>query len=133
MFRCMWTKSLFPRCKTGLHWCKTGLHWCKRLLGDLFSRWLKHLLHPLVATLGNSQVSGLCSRHSGSQCNYICDGDDVSGEIIALSLLAILSEKSKGGVPQAYVHTRALSATLCSVHVSRVFLCISMIGEIVLE
>ena len=32
----------------------------------------------------------------------------------------------KGGVPKAYVRTRASNATLCSVHVSRVFLCISL-------
>ena len=31
----------------------------------------------------------------------------------------------KGAVPQAYVRARASSATLRSVHVSRVFLCIS--------
>ena len=52
-----------------LHWCKRGLHlhWCKRLLGDHFSSWPKHLLHPLLTTLGKSEVSGLCSRHLGSQ------------------------------------------------------------------
>ena len=33
------------------------------------------------------------------------------------------------GVPQAYVRTRASSATLCSVHVSRVFLCIFYIWK----
>ena len=53
----------------GLHWCKTALHWCKRLLGGhLFSRQRKkNLLHLLLTTLGNFEVSGLCSRHSGSQ------------------------------------------------------------------
>ena len=46
---------------------KTGLHWCKRLLGDPFSGSPKHLLHPLLTTLGNFKASGLCSRHLGSQ------------------------------------------------------------------
>ena len=32
-----------------------------------FSSWPKHLLRPLLTTLGNLEVSGLCSRHSGSQ------------------------------------------------------------------
>ena len=32
-----------------------------------FSSWSKHLLRPLLTTLGNLEVSGLCSRHSGSQ------------------------------------------------------------------
>ena len=27
----------------------------------------KHLLHPLLTTLGNFEVSGLCSRHLWSQ------------------------------------------------------------------
>ena len=67
VFWCMWTKSLLHWCTRGLHWCKTGLHWCKRLLGDRFSRWSKHLLHPLLTALGNFEVPGLCSRHLGSQ------------------------------------------------------------------
>ena len=33
------------------------------------------------------------------------------------------------GVPQAYVRARASSATLCSVHVLRVFLCIFLISK----
>ena len=33
------------------------------------------------------------------------------------------------GVPQAYVRARASSATLCSVHVFRVFLCIFFIKK----
>ena len=28
----------------------------------------KRLLHPLLTTLGTFEVSGPCSRHSGSQC-----------------------------------------------------------------
>ena len=54
-------------CKRGLHRCKTGFGWCKRLLGDLCSLGPKHLLHPLLTTLGTFGVSGPCSRHSGSQ------------------------------------------------------------------
>ena len=42
---------------------KTRLHWCTRLLGDPFSSWSKHLLHPLLTTLGNFEI---CSRHLGS-------------------------------------------------------------------
>ena len=53
--------------KRGLHRCKTGFGWCKRLLGDLCSLGPKHLLHPLLTTLGTFGVSGPCSRHSGSQ------------------------------------------------------------------
>ena len=62
-----WTKSLLDWCKRGLHWCKTGLHWCKRLLGDPFCNWPKHLLHPLLTTLGNFEVSASVAGTSG--CN----------------------------------------------------------------
>ena len=60
------TKVLLHWCKRELHRCKTGLR-CKRLLGDLCSLGPKHLLHPLLTTLGTFQVSGPCSRHSGPQ------------------------------------------------------------------
>ena len=60
-------KNLWHWYKRGLHWCKTGLHWCKTLSQDLFSSWSKHLLHPLLTTLGTLEVSDPCSRHSGSQ------------------------------------------------------------------
>ena len=67
VFWCMRTKGLLRWCKRGLHWCKTGSYWCKRPLGHRFSKWPKHLLHPLLTTLGNYEASGLCSRHSRSQ------------------------------------------------------------------
>ena len=60
-------KACCTGAKEGCPWCKTGLHWCKRLLGNYFSRWPNHLLYPHLTTLGNFEVSGLCSRHSGSQ------------------------------------------------------------------
>ena len=66
VFVCIWTTSLLHWCKRGLHWCKTGLHWCKRLSGDSLSSWSEHLLHLLLTTLGNLEVSDPCSRHSGS-------------------------------------------------------------------
>ena len=55
-------------------WTKRLLHWCKRLLAEHFSNWPKHLLHPLLTTLGNVEVSGLCSRYSGSQA-ILGEGD----------------------------------------------------------
>ena len=61
------SKVLLHWCKRELHRCKTGFRWCKRLLGDLCSLGPKHLLHPLLTTLGTFEVSGPCSRHSGSQ------------------------------------------------------------------
>ena len=64
-----WTqgaKVLLLWCKRELHRCKTGFRWCKRLLGDLCSLGPKHLLHPLLTILGTFEVSGPCSRHSGS-------------------------------------------------------------------
>ena len=39
------------------------------------------------------------------------------------------SEKSKGGILQAYVRASASSAMLCSVHVLRVFVCIFCIEK----
>ena len=62
------SKVLLHWCKRELHRCKTGFRWCKRLLGDLCSLGPKHLLHPLLTTLSTLEVSGPCSRHSGSQC-----------------------------------------------------------------
>ena len=61
------SKVLLHWCKRELHRCKTGFRWCKRRLGDLWSLGPKHLLHPLLTTLGTFEVSGPCSRHSGSQ------------------------------------------------------------------
>ena len=37
---------------------KTGLHWCKRLLRHHLSSLSKHLLHPLLTTLGNFGACG---------------------------------------------------------------------------
>ena len=46
-----------------------------------------HLLHPVLATLGNFEVSDLCSRHSGSQSNVqklpLVSVDTVGTRIIA--------------------------------------------------
>ena len=39
----------------------------------------------------------------------------------------IIRNNRKGGVPQAYIRARASSATLCAVHVFRVFLCLCYI------
>ena len=36
-------------------------------LGRPFLQLAKHILHPLLTTLGNFEVSCLCSRHLGSQ------------------------------------------------------------------
>ena len=60
-------KGLLHWCKRELHGCKTGFWWCKRLLGDLCTLAPKHLWHPFRTTLGTFEVSGPCSRHSGSQ------------------------------------------------------------------
>ena len=66
-FGAMWAKSLLHWCKRGLPWCKTGLHWCKRLLGGLFLQVPKTPFAPSPYHFGQFEVSGLCSRHSGSQ------------------------------------------------------------------
>ena len=71
MFWCMWTKSLLHWCKRGLHWWKTGLHWCKTL-SDHLSSSSKHLMHPLLTTLGTFEVtvSDHYSRRFGSQIGF---------------------------------------------------------------
>ena len=48
-----------------------------------------------------------------------------NGFVVTPGLLRII----ESGVPQAYVHARASSETLCSVHVLRVFLCIFYISK----
>ena len=55
--------SFLHWCKRELHQCKTGFRRCKGLLGDLCNcapKVQKHLLHPLLTTLGTFEVSGLC-------------------------------------------------------------------------
>ena len=46
----------------------------------------------------------------------------------SLAIYPLVSPRERG-VPQAYVRARASSATLCSVHVLRVFLCIFFIKK----
>ena len=75
MQKVFWTqgaKVLLHWCKRELHRCQTGFGWCKKLLGDLCPLGPRHLLHPLLTTLGTFEVSGPCSRHSGSQA-WGCD------------------------------------------------------------
>ena len=53
------------------HCCKTGVPWCKRLLRDHFSSWSKHLLHPLLTTLGNFEVAAPVAGTWG-RIFYLC-------------------------------------------------------------
>ena len=56
--------------KSLLHQCNPVLHQCnppapvQQAFGPHTP---KHMLHPLLTTLGNFEVSGPCSRHLGSQ------------------------------------------------------------------
>ena len=88
--------------------------------GDLLNRWTLRIEIFCAHPLPESQlllVSCTQRLHKFLRC--------------ATSMWAAveISEYSKGGVPQAYVHARASSAMLCSVHVLRVFLCIFSIKK----
>ena len=68
----------------GAKGAKVPLHWCKRLLGDLCSLGPKHLLHPLLTTLGTFEVSGPCSRTFGSQPQTL-DGRFARNNLLTVS------------------------------------------------
>ena len=55
--------------RVSLRQCIPLLHQCNRLLVNIQP---KHPLCPLLTTLGNFKVSGLCSRHFASQIKIWC-------------------------------------------------------------
>ena len=57
-------------CTIATLFCTSATLFCASEAG-LWPTCTKHLLHPLLTTLGNFEISGPCSRHLGSQPHHI--------------------------------------------------------------